>query len=84
MTESVEVPLRDFQMIMLSNFRYALGRQTYYVGVTVEYLIKWWDKMPTGYKEQIHNDIKHAIEHGMAGHDCDVAEWERLLELGTK
>ena len=81
MTESVEVPLRDFQMIMLSNFRYALGIQTYYVGVTVEYLIKWWDKMPTGYKEQIHNDIKHAIEHSMAGHDCDVAEWKKLLEL---
>lgn len=76
----IKVPLRDFQMMLLSAFRYSLGRKTYMSGVCVEWLEKYWDRMPKQYKEQIRNDIAHAIKHGLAGSDCDVAEWKKLLE----
>lgn len=80
----IEVPKRDFEMMLLSAFRYSLGRTTYMSGVCVEWLTKYWDIMPYNYKEQIHRDITHAIEVGMAGHDCDIAEWKKLLKLELK
>lgn len=81
MTDTQTIPTRYLQMMLLSAFRYSLGRTTYMSSVCVEWLTKWWDILPEDYKRQIHNDINHAITHNMAGDDCDVAEWKKLLEL---
>jgi hypothetical protein len=79
MTEQIST--RDLQMILLSAFRYSLGRTTYMSNVCVEWLIKWWDILPEDYKRQIHDDINHAIKFNMAGHECDVEQWKKLLEF---
>lgn len=76
-----QIPKRDLQMMLLSAFRYSLGRTTYMSSVCVEWLTKWWDILPENYKRQIHNDITRAIELKIAGDDCDIAEWKKLLEL---
>jgi len=78
---TVAVPIRDFQMMLLSAFRYSLGRETYMSGVCAEWLAKYWNILPYNYKEQVHFDIKHAVEHGLAGSDCDIREWVKLLKL---
>lgn len=72
----VEVPSRDFQVMLLCWFRYSLGRQTYMPSYCCEYLKKHWDILPYDYKRQIHDDINNAIEHDMAGHACDVSTWK--------
>lgn len=68
---------------LLLEFKYALGRRTYIVGMVVDELVKNWHNISTHDKNQIHDDIKHAIEHSLAGDTCDVAEWTRLLRLNT-
>lgn len=77
----IEVPMRDFQVMLICWFRYSLGRRTYMPSYCCKYLKKHWDVLPTNYKHQIHNDINHAIEHETAGADCDIATWKELLNL---
>ena len=81
MKELIEVPIRDFNIMLLSTFRYSLGSKTYMPGLTREYLEKWWDVIPEGFRKQIHSDITHAIENGLAGHECDIKEWKKVLSL---
>lgn len=40
-----------------------------------------WDILPEHDKKQIKDDIRHAIKHDMAGMDCDVRTWEKILKL---
>jgi len=66
--------------ILLSAFRYCLGRRTYVTSDCVEWLTKYWDDV-YWWHEQIHRDIKRAIEQNIAGDDCDIAVWKNILEL---
>jgi hypothetical protein len=66
--------------MLLCAFRYALGRRTYVVSEVTDWLKIHWDAMAPWHK-QIHDDITHAIEHGIAGDDCDVKSWREILEL---
>jgi len=45
-----------------------------------EYLKKHWGILPEGYRRQVHDDIRHAIEHDMAGADCDARTWREMLQ----
>jgi hypothetical protein len=76
-----QVPTRDLQMMLLSAFRYSLGRTTYMSSVCVEWLTKWWGILPEDYKRQIHDDINRAIKLKIAGNECDIIEWKKLLEI---
>lgn len=67
--------------LLLCSFRYSLGRMTYIVSDCVEWLTRYWNLLPSGWKRQIHDDIRKAIEQGRAGHDCDLAQWRRVLSL---
>ena len=78
---TVTVNKRDLQGMLLSAFRYSLGRTTYITSECDKWLIKHWDDMPEGYKIQINGDIRNAIDRGHAGHDCDVATWKKILTL---
>jgi hypothetical protein len=80
-TNSIEVPTRDFQVMLLCWFRYSLGRRTYMPSYCCEYLKKFWELLPFDYKRQIHGDINHAVEHDMAGDKCDIDTWKELLNL---
>lgn len=65
-------------------FRYALGRKTYAVSDVAEYLKEHWDEFDVYTQQLIHKEINEAIEEGMAGMDCDVAEWRTILTLPIK
>ena len=69
------------RLVLIAAFRYALGRSTYMPSVIVEEIKLNWDSMSEQDKNQIKDDIEHAIRHNMAGMDCDVREWEKLLNF---
>jgi len=62
-------------------FRYALGRTSTAPSIVVRDLINNWDKLNNSTKEQIKEDIKEAIDNNKAGWNCDISEWEKILEL---
>jgi len=66
-------------IILLYAFRYALGRRTYSSMIMSEKLIAEWDNIEPGFQKQICDDIRHAIKHGIAGDQCDIREWEKVL-----
>lgn len=75
------VPTTELAHMLVSAFRYALGRATYITSDTAGWLQKYWHVLPTHFRQQIHRDIQAAIEGNRAGHDCDIAEWQKVLEL---
>ena len=64
-------------------FRYALGRRTGAVKVVVDQLSDLWLKLPHTDRTQIKQEIRRAIDQGEAGSDCDILEWQTVLELDT-
>jgi len=78
-----EVKSMKIERLRLMAFRYALGRRTYIVSEMVEELIAEWDSMKPWHM-QIQDDIRHAIEHDLAGDNIDVKEWEKILRLSVK
>lgn len=66
--------------LLVCSFRYALGRRSAMPSIVVEYLKEDWHKLEEWQQKQIKGDIRHAIEHGCAGDDCDVETWKRILQ----
>lgn len=62
-------------------FRYALGRRTAAVGIVVDHLVDLWPDLNKFDRIQIKREIAMAIERGEAGSDCDVEQWQRILDL---
>lgn len=73
---------KEFRTLIISAFRYALGRKTYIVSDTCDLIINHWEYLSKHEKKLICEEIEHAIEHGMAGMSCDMACWEEVLERG--
>jgi len=80
------------ELMVVSAFRYCLGRQTYVVGVCADWIIANWDKFSPNNKILIQRDLEEAFEgddcdrkgndnYKRLGHDCDRAEWERVRRL---
>ena len=63
-------------------FRYALGRRTGAVDIVVDHLTRHWPRLNRFDRNQIKKEIVDAIKRGDAGSDCDVTEWESVLQLG--
>lgn len=78
---STPVSNRVLASLLLCSFRYALGRTTYITGNCADWLSLYWHLMPAGYRRQVHEDIRKAIGSGDAGHDCDIAQWRRVLAM---
>lgn len=74
----------DITSLRICAFRYALGRSTYIVSSVVDELIDHWDEFKGWERDMMCNDIKHAIEHGIAGMDMDVKQWQRVLECNKE
>lgn len=68
----------DFEHIVISAERYALGRMTYIVEITVNYILQLIeeDKLSDECLEIIAKDIKSARSYGM---ECDKKLWIKLL-----
>ena len=70
---------KDISMILVSAERYALGRMTYIVELTVNYILQEIEqnKLSDSCLDVISNDIKEARDYGM---ECDKKQWLKLLE----
>jgi hypothetical protein len=76
--------------------RYAIGRSTYAVQETVDWVIANWDKFSGDAREVIRRDLEEAFRrddmiragggeyYRPLGMDCDRGDWERVRALWTK
>lgn len=71
--------MSDYEHIVISAERYALGRMTYIVEQTVNYILQEIeeDKLSDQCLNIIRQDIKSTKNYGM---DCDKRQWLKLLE----
>lgn len=67
--------MTDYEHIIISAVRYALGRRTYIVETTVNYVIRNLDNLSSHCTGVILRDLKEAT---CLGDDCDQAEWMKL------
>ena len=71
--------MTDYENILISAIRYALGRRTYIVKLTVDYVIPELDKLSDNCKKVIKKDIIEQSRLGL-GDECDKDDWCRLLK----
>ena len=71
--------MSDYEQIVVSAVRYALGRKTYIVGITVDYVMKEItdNKLSKKCLWVIRSDIEHQEFLGM---HCDKTDWKKLLD----
>lgn len=69
--------ITDYEHILISALRYALGRRTYIVEQTVNYIIKEIPRLSDSCKKVMIHDIEHPL--GGYGDPCDKEDWMRLL-----
>lgn len=69
--------MTDYEHIVISAVRYALGRMTYIVEITVNYIMQLIedDKLSDQCLGIIRKDIKEAKNLGM---ECDREQWLKL------
>lgn len=69
--------MSDYEHIVISATRYALGRMTYIVELTVNYIMQQIDedKLSDSCLSVILEDIKEAKNLGM---ECDKEQWLKL------
>lgn len=71
--------MTDYEQIIISAERYALGRMTYIVELTVNYILEQieFDKLSDRCLDIIAEDIRQAKNLGM---ECDKKCWIKLLD----
>ncbi len=80
------------ELMVVSAFRYCLGRQTYIVGACADWIIANWNKFSPNNKQIIQRDLEEAFQeddrgkkaldkYSRLGQDCDRAQWERVRNL---
>lgn len=71
--------MTDYEQIVISAERYALGRMTYIVSLTVDYILKEIeeDKLSDSCLDVIREDINSTKNLGM---ECDKKQWLKLLD----
>ena len=71
--------MTDYEHIIISAERYALGRMTYIVELTVNYILQEIEenKLSDSCLDVIREDINSAKNLGM---DCDKKQWLILLD----
>ena len=70
---------KNFQEILVSAVRYALGRMTYIVGLTVDYIMPMIQNLKTKYINIMIDDITYQGEYYGYGMEMDRKDWMRLL-----
>lgn len=71
--------MTDYERMMVSALRYALGRRTYIVKMTCNYIAAEIPKLSDHCKAVMIKDIEEQERFGY-GDPCDKADWMRLLE----
>ena len=70
---------KNFQEILVSAVRYALGRMTYIVGLTVDYITPMIRNLDLKYINIMIDDITYQGEYYGYGMEMDRKDWMRLL-----
>ena len=68
----------DLSMILVSAERYALGRRTYIVQWTCEFIKNNIHLLSDKDRQVMIRDLESAISYG---EDCDEKDWKKLLEI---
>lgn len=79
-------------LMAIAAFRYCLGRRTYIVGDCADWLIEQWANLDSNVRAVIERDLREEVkrddearaenrEHKPLGHDCDRADWLRVLAV---
>ena len=68
----------DFRLLILSAFRYALGRMTYIVPVVANVIRKSKDRLDNQAIDLIIREIEEAEKRNGLGMECDIEVWLRL------
>lgn len=71
--------ITNYEHMLISALRYALGRRTYMVSLTAEYIAGEIPKLSDQCKAVMIKDIEQREMYGY-GDECDKAEWMWLLE----
>lgn len=71
--------MTDYEHMIISAERYALGRMTYIVSLTVDYILKEIkeNKLSDECLDVIREDINNTKNLGM---ECDKKQWLKLLD----
>lgn len=76
---SISVPCDErFSEMMVSAVRYALGRRTYIVYDTVNYIVHVLPYLKRNDIKVIYTDIVEAESENRLGDECDVEDWMYL------
>lgn len=67
--------------VLVYAFRYALGRRTGAVIDVVKTLLEVWPQLDSYTQRQMVREIVSAINRCDAGGECDVREWQRILDV---
>jgi hypothetical protein len=82
MTIVLETDLEQF--IVIAAFRYTLGRRSYAVSITTQWLIKNWDNIGINNQNLIRREIQEALDTHSAGMKMDEQRWIQVLARGEK
>ena len=72
--------ITDYEQMLISAMRYALGRRTYIVDLTCRYIERHMPILSDRCKDIMIKDIEEQESLGY-GDECDKKDWMRLLEV---
>ena len=92
-TETAPMPIPSW--LIIDAVRYAVGRTSYQVGETAQWVIANWESLPEHAKTIIKQDLETEFERDdrlraegtrylPLGHDCDRREWEKVRALWAR
>lgn len=70
--------ISDYEHMLISALRYALGRRTYIVELTCRYIERQIPRLSDRCKDLMIKDIESQKNYG---DECDKKDWMRLLEV---
>ena len=70
--------MSDYELVVSSAVRYALGRRTYIVSVICNYIKSHLDELSEPCKKSIKRDIQGAYS---LGDTCDERDWKELERI---
>ena len=71
---------KDYELLLMMAFRYALGCRTYAVSFIVKEILDNWDNFSEARQQQFKREIEeHERLYDGLGHDCDKGEWHKIL-----
>lgn len=73
----------DTWFVLCMGVRYAIGRQSYAVGLTCDFVRNHWDEIPPRWRALIFKDVHEEIERAdrgdsLLGMAMDDEEWRKL------